>query len=72
METKLLLYFLTGNGKEVSITINNPKDDLDESLIASKMQTIVSANIFDFDGSDLVSAVKAELVSTQVTTFTVA
>lgn len=40
------LSFTTAGGKTFSITIPNPRDDLDQAEVLAVMDTIVSSNIF--------------------------
>lgn len=62
---KLVLVFKNSIGKEVSITIEDPKDSITEQDIKTAMDTIVEKNIFKKGGNALVSVVEARIVSTQ-------
>lgn len=62
---KLVLVFKNSIGKEMSITIEDPKDSLTEAEIKTAMDLIVEKNIFKKNGNTIVSAVEAKIVSTQ-------
>ena len=48
METtkKLIMSFLTSDDKKVSLSVDNPREDITEGEIKSAMDLIVSKNIF--------------------------
>lgn len=62
---KLVLVFQNSAGKEVTFTIEDPKDALTEAEIKTAMETIIEKNIFKKNNYDLVSAVEARIVNTQ-------
>lgn len=62
---KLVLVFKNSIGKEVSLTIEDPKDTISESEIKDAMDLIVAKNIFKKGGNAFVSTVEARIVSTQ-------
>ena len=59
METKkrLVMTFLTGVGRKISISIDDPKENITEAEIVDAMNLIVEKNIFAPYGSELVSTV---------------
>ena len=63
----LIMTFKNEEGKNSSITIKYVKKDLTDAQISTTMDNIISNNIFFTTGGDLVSKVKAELVSKKVT-----
>jgi LEA14-like dessication related protein len=69
METikRLLMTFKTNNDKKVSISIDNPRTDLDEDEIKTAMDVILASDIFVPDGSSLVELVGAKIVQTDTT-----
>ena len=69
METKrrLLMTFLTGVGRKVSIGVDDPREDLREDEIIEAMNLIVEKDVFFPYGSELVSAVEAKVVVTDTT-----
>ena len=58
---KLVLVFKNSIGKEVTFTIEDPKD----ALTKAAMDLIVEKNIFKKNNYDLVEAVEARIVNTQ-------
>lgn len=66
---KLVMTFKNEVGKEVSISIEDPKDDLTEQQIKTAMELIVEKNIFKKNNYAFVSTVKAEVVNTQTTEY---
>ena len=71
METKkrLVMTFLTGVGRKISISIDDPKEDITEAEIVDAMNLIVEKNIFAPYGSELVSTVDAKVIVTDTEEF---
>jgi hypothetical protein len=71
METKkrLLMTFKTNNDKKVSISIDNPRNDLGEAEIKTAMGVILDSDIFVPDGSALVELVGAKIVQTDTNNY---
>ena len=71
METtkKLIMSFLTSDDKKVSLSVDNPREDITEGEIKSAMDLIVSKNIFAPNGGDIVQAVEAKVVITDTTPY---
>ena len=67
IKTKLLMTFKTSDDKKVSITVDNPREDLTETEIKEAMNTII--DIFSPNGGSLVSAVSAKVVQTDTTDY---
>ena len=61
---KLVMVFKTSGGNNVSITLDNPIDNLTENQIKSAMQTIIEADIFVPNGEGLEKAIEAKIVTT--------
>lgn len=58
MATKVLkLTFKNSKGKKSNLTIQNPKDGLDENTVKTAMQGIVDANVFEKEEINLYSSV---------------
>ena len=65
--TKVLeMHFRNETGKEVTILVNNPKDDLTAVAVTAVMQNIITKNLFSTTSGDLVQIVSAQLRSTDV------
>ena len=71
METtkRLVMSFLTSEYKKVSLTVDNPRDDINETEIKSAMDLVVEKNIFAPNGSDIVATVEAKVVVTDTTEY---
>ncbi|MBC8630141.1 DUF2922 domain-containing protein [[Eubacterium] tenue] len=71
METKkrLVMAFLTGVGRKISISIDDPKENITEAEIVDVMNLIVEKNIFAPYGSELVSTVDAKVIVTDTEEF---
>ena len=55
--------------KKVSLSVDNPREDITESEIKDAMDLVVSKNIFAPNGADIVSAVEAKVVVTDTTAY---
>ena len=69
IKTKLLMTFKTSDDKKVSITVDNPREDLTETEIKEAMNTIIEKDIFSPNGDCLVSAISAKVVKTDTTDY---
>lgn len=69
IKKKLVMNFKNVKDKQVSFSIENPKEDLTEENIKSVMDLIVSKNVFSVGGFDLASAVEAKIVETNTTPY---
>lgn len=66
---RLLMTFKTTDDKKVSLSVDNPREDITESEIKDAMDLVVSKNIFAPNGADIVSAVEAKIVVTDTTAY---
>ena len=66
---KLIMTFKTTDEKSVSLSIDNPRENLTEDEIKSAMDLVVLKNIFSIGGSDILKAVSAKVVVTDTTPF---
>ena len=62
---KLIMTFKTILGRNVSLTVDNPIDDIEESEIIKAMNTIVGADVFRPYGCELQECVSAKVVVTE-------
>ena len=69
VKKKLLMTFKTTDNKNVSISVDEPREDITEEEIQSVMTTILNKDIFFPNGSTLVSLVGAKVVETGTTEF---
>lgn len=66
---KLLMTFLTRGGSKVSLSVDSPRDDIQESEIKDTMDLVVEKAIFSPGGDTIIEAVSAKVVQTQTTEF---
>ena len=66
---KLMMTFKTSADKNISLSIDNPRDDINETEIKSAMDLVVEKNIFAPNGSDIVATVEAKVVVTDTTEY---
>ena len=66
---RLVMTFKTTDDKKVSLSVDNPREDITESEIKAAMDLVVSKNIFAPNGADIVSAVEAKVVVTDTTAY---
>ena len=71
METKkkLVMNFKTTGDKKVSISVDNPRENLTEAEVKAAMTLILSSNIFLPNGEELASLVEAKIVETDTTSY---
>ena len=66
---KLVMTFKTTDDKKVSLTVDNPREDLTEEEVKTAMELIKEKNIFAPGGADLASLVSAKVVETDTTNY---
>ena len=66
---RLIMTFKTTDDKKISLSVDNPREDITESEIKDAMDLVVSKNIFAPNGADIVSAVEAKVVVTDTTAY---
>ena len=69
LNKKLVMTFKSSDDKKVSITVDNPREDLEENEIKEAMDTIIEKDIFSPNGGSLVSIVCAKVVQTDTTDY---
>lgn len=71
METEVVLYmtFRNSNGNSVTITVDNPKKDLEEEKIIEAMNKIKQLNIFLPKGYEITECVSAKVVNAETSIF---
>ena len=71
METKkkLVMNFKTTGDKKISISVDDPRDDLTEFEVKAAMTLILSSNIFLPNGDELSSLIDAKVVETDTTSY---
>ena len=63
---KLEMDFIDGLNKRFRLSIDDPKEDIDAIMIEAAMDEILSNNIFESNGVDLVEAQAARIITTTV------
>ncbi|WP_455537817.1 DUF2922 domain-containing protein [Terrisporobacter sp.] len=71
-ENKLVMVFKNTLGNSFSITIDDPRDDLEEQEILEAMNLIKTKNIFQPKGYDLAECVSAKVVDSTITEYDLA
>ena len=66
---KLVMVFKNSVGKNVSISIEDPKYNITETEIKTTMELIVEKNIFKKNDYAFVEAVEAKIVTTDTTEY---
>ena len=69
LNRKLVMTFKTTDDKKVSLTVDNPREDLTEEEVKTAMELINEKNIFAPGGADLASLVSAKVVETDTTNY---
>lgn len=68
MEKTLRLIFRNAEGRQVTISVRDPQDDLNSADVNAAMDLIINADIFQTTGGSIVEKVRAEIVAREVTT----
>ncbi len=66
MAKTLELIFETGAGKDVTLSVEDPRENLTQQELQSGMQTIIEQNIFHVQGSALALAKAARIVERNI------
>ena len=61
----LVMVFKNRAGKNVSISIDDPRDDLTEAEIKSTMELIIAKDVFKKKNFSLTEAVGAKIINTE-------
>ena len=69
LNTRLIMTFKTTDDKSVSLSIDDPREDITETEIKTAMELVVSKNIFAPGGADILKAVGAKVVVTDTTAY---
>lgn len=62
-EITLYMTFKTENGKNCTISLDEPREDIQEQEIIDFMNLVLAKNLFMVSGYDLVTAVSAKIVN---------
>jgi hypothetical protein len=69
MARTLELQFVTEFGKPARITLDNPKEPIDEAAVMQSMGVIVASGIFNTANGNLASAKGARVIERNVTDY---
>ena len=72
IKKKLMMTFKTDEDKNTSISIDDPRENLNETEIKNVMQLILEKDIFSISGASLVELVEAKVIETGTTEFDLA
>lgn len=64
---RLAMKFKVSNGKNLTISLDQPKEEIKEQEIKDAMDLIVEKNIFAVGGLDIVSTSEAKIITTDET-----
>lgn len=65
--TRLEMFFMDEIGEKVKLSLDEPKVDLTSTEIEQAMNNIIATNAFKGKGGKFVSAVGAQIVTTNIT-----
>lgn len=66
---KLVMAFKTTDDKKVSLSLDDPREDITEAEIKSVMDLVISKNVFAPNGADFASIIDAKIVVTDTTSY---
>lgn len=66
---RLIMTFKTNDDKKVSLSIDDPREDLSENEIKTAMDAVIEKAIFAPNGATILSAVEAKVVLTDTTEY---
>ncbi|MFY9115145.1 MAG: DUF2922 domain-containing protein [Dethiobacteria bacterium] len=68
MSRTLQMIFHNAQGRNVTISVADPLEDLEVAEVTAAMDEVLSANVFNTAGGDIISKVRAQVVDRQVET----
>jgi hypothetical protein len=71
MAKTLELIFETAAGKEVTLSVEDPRENVTPPELQAGMQTIITANIFEVEGSPFAAVKGARIVERNVVDYEV-
>ena len=67
MAKTLQLTFNTASGKKVSLSVDEPREDLTPQSLEAAMQKIIATDVFEIEGAALASIASARVIERSVT-----
>ena len=71
MAKTLELIFETAAGKNVTLSVDDPRETLTAQELQAGMQTIIAQNVFEVEGSSFASAKSARIIDRTVVEYEV-
>lgn len=65
----LFMTFKNALGNSCTISLDDPRDDIQEKEIIDLMKLIISKNVFQPKGYDMITPVSAKIVNAETTVF---
>lgn len=72
MAKTLELQFLTENGKTARLTLDNPKEPIDQAVVKQSMDQIIASGVFSTPNGNLASKQGARVIDRTVTDYALA
>ena len=69
LNKRLIMTFKTTDDKSVSLSIDDPREDITEAEIKDAMDLVIAKIIFSPGGSDIKESVSAKIVVTDTTAY---
>lgn len=64
---RLAMKFKTSNGKALTISLDGPKESIQEQEIKDAMDLIIAKNIFAVEGAEIATTSEAKIITTDET-----
>lgn len=72
MAKTLELQFLTENGKTARLTLDNPKEPIDQAVVKQSMDQIIASGVFSTPNGNLASKQGARVIDRTITDYALA
>lgn len=66
MNTKLQMVFKNQNNSNITISLDDPREDLTGEEVKTAMETIVAGEVFESKTGKVVAAASAKIVTTEI------
>lgn len=64
--SKLQMIFKNLEDRRVTLSVDNPRNDLTGEEVRNTMDNIIETNVFDSNGGDITTTVRARIVRTTI------
>lgn len=68
MSRTLQMVFRNAEGRNTTLSVAEPRLDLEAAEVSAAMDGVLSANIFNTTGGDIIGKVRAQIIDRQVET----